>query len=75
MLTIGDFDFIHLAFRRLVGVLIRCHTPSVVSWVKIWSRSWLEAERGGRVVYNAVFVTQERDGSTEAEPAVKPERE
>ena len=39
MLTIGDLDSITLAFRRLVGVLVRCQSPSVASRLNIWSRS------------------------------------
>ena len=43
MLTTGDLDSIHLAFRRLVGVLVRCQSPSVASRLNIWSRSLFES--------------------------------
>ena len=43
MLTMGDLDLIHLAFRRLVEVLVRCQTPSVASQLNIWSRSLVKA--------------------------------
>ena len=33
------FNLIHLAFRRLVGVLVRCQSPSVASHLNIWSGS------------------------------------
>ena len=43
MLTIGDLDSIPLAFRRLVGVLVRCQSPLVASQLNIWSRSLIES--------------------------------
>ena len=43
MLPTGDLDSIHLAFRRLVGVLVRCQSPSVASQLNIWSISLVES--------------------------------
>ena len=39
MPTTRDLDSSHLAFRRLVGVLVRCQSPSVASHLNIWSGS------------------------------------
>ena len=54
MLTTGDMDSIPLAFRRLVGVLVRCQSPSVASRLNIWSRS-LVGSRGEQLVSSSQF--------------------
>ena len=54
MLTTGDLDSIPLAFRRLVGVLVRCQSPSVASWLNIWSRSLIES-RGEQLASSSQF--------------------
>ena len=46
-LTIGDLGSFPLAFRRLVGVLVRCQPPSVASWLNVWSRSLVVSGVGG----------------------------
>ena len=54
MLTTGDLDSIQLAFRRLVGVLVRCQSPSVASRLNIWSRS-LGESRGEQLASSSQF--------------------
>ena len=46
MPTTRDLDSSHLAFRRLVGVLVRCQSPSVASHLNIWSGSRVESSAG-----------------------------
>ena len=43
----GDLDSIHLTFRRLVGVLVRCQPPAVASQLNKWSRSLVVSRTGG----------------------------
>ena len=39
MLTTREMHSIHLAFRQLVGALVRCQSPLVASHLNVWSRS------------------------------------
>ena len=67
MQTTRDLDSSHLAFRRLVGVLVRCQSPSVASHVNIWSGSLVGSKQwrdcGRQLVWHQLFYSLLGEGA------------
>ena len=67
MLTTREMHSIHLAFRRLVGALVRCQSPLVASHLNVWSRSLVASsswqEGGVRAVAPTVLHSLRGEGA------------